>query len=66
MTRAAGTHELKLWTGMATQFQPRDRRGRFVRVQHSPAQRAILSTAAMMRKQLGLPVDPRLTIRGKR
>jgi len=55
-----GAHELQLWRVAGVRLQPRDKRGRFVRVEHSPARRLILVTAAKMRARMGLPPDPRL------
>lgn len=57
---SAGTPELALWKGAGVRMQPRDRRGRFVRVVHNPARHRILITAAKLRAQMGLPADPRL------
>jgi len=59
----AGTHNLGLWSGEPWRTQPRDRLGRFVRVRHTPQQRKVLGKAAEIRAALGLPADPRLTIR---
>lgn len=53
---------LPLWKGAAVRLQPRDKNGRFMRVEHSPARRLILKTARDMRVQMGLPADPRLGI----
>ena len=64
MNIGPGAHELGLWRGTKARFQPRDRRGRFVHVDHPPQRRLILATAAKMRAQLGLPPDPRLTACG--
>lgn len=57
---SAHAPELGLWKGDGVRMQPRDRRGRFVRVVHNPTRHRILITAAKLRAQMGLPVDPRL------
>ncbi|MFT3966843.1 MAG: hypothetical protein QM690_13280 [Sphingobium sp.] len=62
MSSRPGTHELKLWT-KAGRVQPRDRKGRFVRVRHSEERRKILETAMRLRAELGLAPDPRLHVR---
>tara|TARA_R110000782_G_scaffold167129_9_gene259346 strand:+ start:79699 stop:79899 length:201 start_codon:yes stop_codon:yes gene_type:complete len=60
MPREPGTRELKLFSGGARK-QPRDARGRFVRVQYSPERIRILETARKMRARLGLAPLPSLT-----
>jgi hypothetical protein len=58
-----GTHELKLWASHGARYQPRDAKGRFVRVRLSPERRKVLERAAQLRRDMGLTPDPRLRIR---
>lgn len=56
---AAPTHELGLFRAPNAVSQPRDGRGRFVRVKHTPARLHILRTARALRDAMGLQDDPR-------
>ncbi|RKF23361.1 hypothetical protein D6851_02500 [Altericroceibacterium spongiae] len=60
-----GTHELGLFRSEGTRKQPRDARGRFVRVHYSPARLKILETTRQMRADMGLPPSPWLEPFGK-
>jgi hypothetical protein len=56
-----GTHELGLFQGNESwRRQARDRAGRFVRVRLTAERRLVLTKAALMRSEMGLPPDPRL------
>lgn len=57
----SGTRELGLFTASAKRGQPRDARGRFVRVRYSPERLKILATARKMREDMGLPPSPWLS-----
>lgn len=60
----ASAPALPLWSGAEARRQPRDKHGRFKRVQHSAQRRLVLARAALIRAELGLPADPRLEVRG--
>jgi len=51
----AATHELGLFTASGRRQQPRDARGRFVRVRYSAHRLKVLEVARKMRARLGLP-----------
>lgn len=54
----SGTRELGLFTATAKRGQPRDARGRFVRVRYSPQRLKVLEVARKMREDMGLPPSP--------
>jgi hypothetical protein len=58
---APGTRELGLFTASdarARRGQPRDARGRFIRVEYSAHRLKVLEVARAMRVRLGLPPSP--------
>ncbi len=55
------THELGLVRADGSRKQPRDQRGRFVRVRYSAERLKILATARKMREDMGLPPSPWLS-----
>lgn len=65
MTYQPRTHELGLFSaarhGSSHRPQPRDTRGRFVRVRYSAERLKILATARAMRARLGLSPSPWLS-----
>ncbi|KUO53176.1 MAG: hypothetical protein APF82_00890 [Sphingomonadales bacterium BRH_c42] len=54
----SGTRELGLFTASAKRGQPRDARGRFVRVRYSAQRLKVLEVARKMREDMGLPPSP--------
>lgn len=58
MSREPGTRELGLFTAPEARRQPRDARGRFVRVRYSPHRLKVLEVARAMRERMGLPPSP--------
>jgi hypothetical protein len=52
------THELGLFRPDGSRKQPRDQRGRFVRVRYSDERRKILAKARAIRESKGLPPSP--------
>ena len=58
--REEGTHELGLFSA-TPRPQPRDARGRFVRVRYSAQRLKVLAVAREMRERLGLPPSPWLS-----
>ncbi|MCP5385971.1 MAG: hypothetical protein H6916_04035 [Novosphingobium sp.] len=58
MSREPGTHELGLFSASAKRGQPRDQRGRFVRVRYSAQRLKVLEVARKMRADMGLPPCP--------
>lgn len=52
---AGGTHELGLFRAGSRRPQPRDARGRFVRIEYSAHRLKVLEVARAMRARLGLP-----------
>lgn len=61
MTYEPRTHELGLFSAGGHRPQPRDARGRFVRVRYSAERLKILATARKMREDMGLPPSPWLS-----
>lgn len=61
MTVEPGTRELGLFSATSKRGQPRDARGRFVRVQYSAERLKILATARSLREGIGLPPSPWLS-----
>lgn len=55
MTTEPGTRELGLFRATAKRAQPRDARGRFVRVRYSAQRLKVLAGARKLREDLGLP-----------
>ena len=60
MMREPGTRELGLFTA-TPRPQPRDARGRFVRVRYSAQRLKVLEVARKMREDMGLPPSPWLS-----
>lgn len=55
---APGTRELGLFSASAGRPQPRDARGRFVRVRYSAQRLKVLEVARQMRADMGLAPSP--------
>ena len=58
MSREEATHELGLFRASERRGQPRDARGRFVRLEYSAHRLKVLEVARNMRARLGLPPSP--------
>lgn len=57
----SGTRELGLFRATVQRAQPRDARGRFVRVRYSRQRLKVLGVARKMREDMGLPPSPWLS-----
>jgi hypothetical protein len=60
-----GTRQLPLFRVPKT-AQPRDKAGRFARVRHNSERAFVLTHAARIRAELGMPPHPSLTVRAER
>ena len=61
MTYQPRTHELGLFSSEGKRTQPRDTRGRFVRVRYSAERLKILATARQMLEDMGRVPNPWLS-----